>query len=65
MTVWLTVALAADHIRANDEAIIRGAIKAGELPASLYGKTQLRIKQEDLDAWLESRPYEPPDRTIA
>lgn len=59
MTVWLTVADAVEHIRAKDDRLIRNAIKAGELPASVYGKSEIRLTVEDVDAWLRSRSWEP------
>lgn len=59
MTTWLTVAEAAAHIRAKHPRMIRDAIDRGELPAVLYGKSAIRIDQEELDNWLRARPYEP------
>ncbi|MBY0440959.1 MAG: excisionase family DNA-binding protein [Mycobacteriaceae bacterium] len=61
-TTWLTVAEAAEHIRTTDSKILRAAIKAGELPSYLYGKTQIRLKKAEVDEWLESKPYEPRGR---
>jgi excisionase family DNA binding protein len=60
-TVWLTVAEAAEHVRAKDERIIRQAIKSGDLPAYAYGEVQIRLKAGEVDAWLEARPFEPRD----
>jgi excisionase family DNA binding protein len=57
MTTWMTLAEAADYVRAKDTQMMRAAIKAGDLPASLYGKRELRVTAEDLDAWLRSKPY--------
>lgn len=59
MTTWLTVTEAAAHIRAKHPRMIRDAIDRGDLPASVYGKSAIRVDQEDLDAWLRSKPYEP------
>jgi hypothetical protein len=59
MTVWLTVAGAVEHIRAKNDRLIRNAIKAGDLPACTYGKSEIRIDAEDLDSWLRSQPWEP------
>jgi excisionase family DNA binding protein len=59
MTAWLTVSEAAEHIRAKDDRLIRNAIKAGELPACRYGKSEIRIERDELDAWLRARPWEP------
>jgi excisionase family DNA binding protein len=58
MTTWLTPAEAAEHIRANDPQLIRAAIKRGDLPAYKYGKSAIRLKQSDVDAWLEAHPWE-------
>lgn len=55
---WHTVKSGAAHVRAS-ERTIRNAIEAGELPSSRIGKRDIRIKETDLDAWLEARPYEP------
>jgi excisionase family DNA binding protein len=56
---WLTVAEAVEHIRATDATILRRAIKDGELPAYTYGKAAIRLKVEEVDAWLAGRPFEP------
>lgn len=59
MTNWLTVAEAAEHIRAKHPRMIRDAIAAGDLPACVYGKTAIRIDKDELDNWLRAHPYEP------
>lgn len=59
MTIWLTTSEAAMHVKAKDDRLIRQAIKAGDLPACRYGRSEIRIDQEDLDAWLRSQPWEP------
>ena len=61
MTAWLTVNEAAEHIRAKHPRVIRDAIKNGDLPAYRYGTgdTHIRLKAAEVDAWMESRPYEP------
>ena len=59
MTQWLTVAGAVAYVSAKNDRLIRNAIKAGELPACTYGRTEIRIDAEDLDAWLKSQPWEP------
>jgi excisionase family DNA binding protein len=59
MTNWLTTAEAALHVKAKDDRLIRQAIKAGELPACRYGRSEIRIDCEDLDEWLKARPWEP------
>lgn len=58
MTTWLTVSEAAAHIRAKHPRMIRDAIKRGELTAYCYGKSAIRIDQEELDNWLRSKPWE-------
>lgn len=58
MTVWLTVGEAAAHIRAKHPRMIRDAISAGHLPAYTYGKSAIRLKVSDVDAWLEAHPWE-------
>jgi excisionase family DNA binding protein len=65
MTHWLTVAEAAEYIRAGSGAKIRAAIKAGDLKAYPYGKADIRLDAADVDAWLKSRAYEPPKRVTA
>jgi excisionase family DNA binding protein len=57
-TTWLTVAEAAAHIRAKHPRMIVDAIKAGDLPCYTYGKSAKRLKVSDVDAWLESHPWE-------
>jgi excisionase family DNA binding protein len=59
MTNWLTVSEAAAHVSAKDHRIIRDAIDAGDLPAYQYGKSSIRVKADEVDAWLEARPYDP------
>lgn len=61
MTVWMTPAEAAEHVRAKHPRLIRDAVKSGDLPACTYGKSDIRIDRDDLDEWLRSRPYEPQD----
>jgi excisionase family DNA binding protein len=56
---WLTVSEGAEYVRASDERTVRAAIKNGDIPAYTYGKSQIRLKASDLDAWLEARPFEP------
>jgi excisionase family DNA binding protein len=58
MTHWLTVTEAAAHIRAKHPRMIRDAIARGDLPAYTYGKSSIRIDQDDLDSWLRSKPWE-------
>lgn len=59
MTVWLTAAGGAEYAKVS-EPIIREAIKDGFLPAYGIGKGRnFRLKASDIDAWLESQPWEP------
>lgn len=59
MTVWLTPAEGAKYIKVS-EPIIRDAVKKGDLASYSIGKgREYRLKASDIDAWLESRPYEP------
>jgi excisionase family DNA binding protein len=58
-TTWLTVAEAAEHIRAKHPRMIRDAIQCGDLPAVVYGKSAIRIDAEELDNWLRAKPFEP------
>lgn len=60
MTTWLTPAEAADHAKVSLWTI-REAVKAGELPASTFGKSgrHYRIAPEDVDTWLRSNAHEP------
>lgn len=46
-------------------ARIRRAIKAGELRAVKAGKTWLRVRLSDFDAWLEALRFVPPAPTVA
>jgi excisionase family DNA binding protein len=48
-TAWLTVAEAAEHVRAKEQRIIRQAIKTGDLPAYAYGEVQIRLKANEVD----------------
>lgn len=59
MTVWLTVAKAADYVDVSPD-IIRSAVKAGDLPAYPVGKgREYRLTAEDIDGWMRSRSWEP------
>jgi excisionase family DNA binding protein len=56
---WLTLSDAAEHIRASKDTI-RAAVSAGDLPAYPIGKgREYRLKANEVDAWLESRAFEP------
>jgi excisionase family DNA binding protein len=65
MTTWLTVDEGARHIRAKSTRLIREAIKSGDLPSYRYGKGDIRLKADDLDAWLEAHPWEPTVRSAS
>ncbi|MHA3021283.1 helix-turn-helix domain-containing protein [Mycobacterium sp. BMJ-28] len=60
MTVWLTAAEAAEHVKVS-VATIREAVKAGELPASAVGRKgrHYRLDVEEVDAWMHSNAWEP------
>lgn len=59
MTVWLTVAEAADYVKVS-EPIIRDAVHAGDLVAYPVGKGRnFRLTTDDVDEWMKSRSYEP------
>ena len=59
MTVWHTAATGADHCTVSMD-LIRAAVKSGDLPAYAIGKGKdFRLKESDLDDWMESRSYEP------
>lgn len=53
---WLTLPEAAEHIRATDTRLLRNAIKAGDLPAYVYGRRDIRIDIDDLNAWMKTKP---------
>lgn len=57
MTTWHTAESGAKHVRLSDRTV-RDAVKRGDLPAYGVGKA-LRLKEADLDAWVESQPWEP------
>jgi excisionase family DNA binding protein len=61
MTQWLTVPEAAEYVRAKHDRVIRQAVHKGDLPAYFYGMgtRDYRLKAHEVDAWMESRPYEP------
>lgn len=64
MTVWLTVAAAAEYSTVSEWSI-RQAVKDGDLPAYPVGKggRSYRVTAEDIDEWLRSKSWEP--RTTA
>lgn len=57
---WATKNEAAEHARVSEKAIAQ-AVRDGELCAYAVGKgnRDYRLKLSDVDAWLESRPFEP------
>lgn len=64
MTItWLTAEEAAIHTRLANTRRILQAVKDGELPVYSPFKSNdirhIRFKQSDVDAWLESQPWEP------
>jgi excisionase family DNA binding protein len=59
MTVWLTVADAAEYVKVSPD-IIHAAVKAGDLPAYPVGKgREYRLDAAEVDSWLRSRAWEP------
>lgn len=59
MTTWLKLQGAAEYCKSSRE-IIREAVRRGDLPAYSIGTGRdYRLKAEDIDAWLESKPWEP------
>ena len=57
----LTVDEVAEILRVSPSTVYR-RIQAGELPAVKLGHRQVRIKQEDLDAYIEAHRIEPDRR---
>ncbi len=55
---WLTVEQAAEWLQVSTKTI-RRYIEAGSLTAVNLGGRAIRIRRQDLDAWLESRRIEP------
>jgi excisionase family DNA binding protein len=59
MTIWQTVADAAEYVKVSPD-IIRAAVKSGDLPAYPVGKgREYRLTAGDVDDWMRSRSYEP------
>ena len=57
-TPWCTPVEAAAYVRLKTPALLRQAAKDGELKSSRVGR-EIRFHKKELDAWLESHPYEP------
>lgn len=58
-TVWHTAESAAEHVKVSTWTI-RQAVKDGHLAAhALRTGRGYRLKESDVDAWMESTPYEP------
>jgi excisionase family DNA binding protein len=55
---WLTIEQAADWLQVSTKTI-RRYIEAGTLPAVNLGGRAIRIRRQDLEAWLETRRIEP------
>lgn len=59
MTDWHTAETGAEYVRLSERSV-RDAVRAGDLPAYKVGTgREYRLKQSDLDEWLEARPWEP------
>jgi excisionase family DNA binding protein len=58
MTVWLKTAQAADYANVTPE-VIRQHVRSRLLPAYAIGtgRREYRIRAEDVDHWLETRPW--------
>lgn len=58
-TTWHTVESAAKHATVS-EWTIRQAVKDGDLPAyAVRTGRGYRLKEADVDSWMESTPFEP------
>lgn len=58
-TVWHTAESAAEHARVSTWTI-RQAVKDGDLEAfALRTGRGYRLREADVDAWLEAQPYDP------
>lgn len=57
-TPWRTPVEAAEYVRLKTPALLRQAAKNGDLKSYGAGREQ-RFHIRDLDAWLESNPFEP------
>ncbi len=55
---WLTIEQAARWLQVSTKTI-RRYIEAGSLPAINLGGRAIRIRRQDLDAWLQTRRIEP------
>lgn len=55
---WLTIEQAAEWLQVSTKTI-RRYIESGSLPAVNLGGRAIRIRRQDLDAWLETRRIEP------
>jgi excisionase family DNA binding protein len=59
MTVWHTVKTGAAHAKVSAD-LVRSAVIAGDLQAFAIGTGRdYRLREEDIDAWMTSRSYEP------
>ncbi len=55
---WLTIEQAADWLQVSTKTI-RRYIEGGSIPAVNLGGRAIRIRRQDLEAWLETRRIEP------
>ncbi len=55
---WLTIEQAADWLQVSTKTI-RRYIEAGSLPAINLGGRAIRIRRQELEAWLQNRRIEP------
>lgn len=57
---WATLKQAAEHLQLKTDALIRAAIKNGDLKAYPIGKGRdARVDLNEVDEWMKSRSYEP------
>ena len=60
MTVWMTASEAAEYAGVSIE-LVRIQVRIGDLPAYKIGskrQSHYRVTAEDVDKWLEDRPWE-------
>lgn len=59
MTVWHTAESAAEHAKVSPWTV-RQAVKDGDLQAfAVRTGRGYRLKESDVDSWMESTPFEP------
>lgn len=62
MTKWMTIEQAAEHVQLS-AVTLRREVKGGRLAAyRVGGRRMIRLRAEDLDAWLASHQNPQPTR---